>query len=89
MFYGSAFVACMVVAVTALARGSLALGVLLLVFAAIMAAILVSAHHELSGVLATYGLFHLGISGIVILVVIGLARVLMQMRGRGATCALR
>jgi hypothetical protein len=42
MFYGSALVACVVVAVAALAKGSVALGVVLLVFAAIMAAILLS-----------------------------------------------
>lgn len=42
MFYGSAFVACLIVAVAALAKGSVALGVLLLLFAGIMAAIIVS-----------------------------------------------
>jgi membrane protein implicated in regulation of membrane protease activity len=42
MFYGSAFVVCLIVAVAALAKGSVALGVVLLLFAAIMAAILVS-----------------------------------------------
>ena len=42
MFYGSALVACLIVAVAALAKGSVALGVVLLVFAGIMAAILLS-----------------------------------------------
>ena len=42
MFYGSAVVVCLIVAVAALAKGSVALGVVLLVFAAVLAAIIVS-----------------------------------------------
>lgn len=36
----------------------------------------------MTDVLATYGVFHLGIYGILILVVVGLIRVFMRYRGR-------
>jgi hypothetical protein len=39
-FYGSALVVCLIVAIVAFVKGSLALGAVLLVFAAIMAGIL-------------------------------------------------
>jgi membrane protein implicated in regulation of membrane protease activity len=42
MFYGSAFVVCVIVGAAAFVKGSWAVGLVLFVFAAIMATILVS-----------------------------------------------